>query len=133
MLAPSMFAVWILAAGVAQLLSRLFSGAGTFEDTLSTLGFATGIASLASLLHDLPDSFLGAIGLLDLRWYETALNTPTIWRTLLWISYGLFFLLFVLLYPKAVGAAQRIKTGPAIPVGVLSFVVYQGGFRIFNR
>ncbi len=37
-LAPSMFGCWILAAGVAQLLSRLFSGEGTFEDTLSTTG-----------------------------------------------------------------------------------------------
>lgn len=32
-LAPSMFLCWILAAGVAQLLSRAFSGKGTFEDT----------------------------------------------------------------------------------------------------
>jgi hypothetical protein len=79
-LAPSMFLCWILAAGVAQLLSRLFAGEGSFEDTLSVLGFGISIACLASLLHDLPDSFLGAIGLLNLREYEVALNTPTIWR-----------------------------------------------------
>ncbi len=132
-LAPSMFGCWILAAGVAQLLGRLFSGEGTFEDTLSTLGFAIGIASLFSLLHDLPDSFLGAIGLLDQHWYETALNSATIWRTILWILYGAFFVAFLVLFPKAIGAAQRLKPGPAILVGVLAFVVYQGVFFIFNR
>src|SRR5690349_20317072 len=64
-LAPSMFGCWILAAGVAHLLSRLFSGRGSFEDTLSSFGFGITIATFIALLHDLTDSFLGAIGLLD--------------------------------------------------------------------
>jgi hypothetical protein len=132
-LAPSMFAGWILAAGVAQLLSRPFSGKGSFEDNLSVFGFAISIASLASLLHDLPDSFLGAIGVINLSEYEVALNSPTIWRTILWILYGLYFILFLLLFPKGIGAAQRIRNGPAILVGVLAFIVYQGIFLIFNR
>jgi hypothetical protein len=74
-----MFGCWVLAAGTAHLLSRLFSGKGSFEDTLSVFGFGITIATLFALLHDLPDSFLGAIGILDLRWYELALNSPTIW------------------------------------------------------
>lgn len=132
-LAPSMFACWLLAAGVAQLMSRPFSGKGSFEDNLSVLGFSISIACLASLLHDLPDSFLGAIGILDLREYEVVLNSPTIWRTVLWILYGLSFILFLVLFPKAIGAAQRIRRGPAILIGVLAFVVYQFVFVIFNR
>jgi hypothetical protein len=132
-LAPSMFMAWILAAGVAQLLSRAFSGQGSFEDMLSVFGFGIGIATLASLAHDLIDSFLGAIGLLDLKWYEQALNSATIWRTILWTLYTLSFVLFLILFPKGVGAAQRIRRGPAILVGVLSFLVYQVFFIIFNR
>ena len=31
------------------------------------------------------------------------------------------------------GAAQRIRRGPAIFVGILAFVTYQGAFLIFNR
>lgn len=132
-LAPSMFGAWILAAGVGLLSSRAFSGKGTFEDTLSVFGFGIGIATVASLLHDLPDSFLGAIGLLDQKWYEQALNSPTIWRTILWTLYTLSFVLFIVLFPKGIGSAQRIGRGPAIFVGVLSFLVYQGVFVIFNR
>lgn len=133
LLAPSMFACWILAAGVAQLLSRLFSGKGSFEDNLAVLGFSISIASLASLLHDLPSSFLGAIGVINLSEYEIALNSPTIWRTILWIFYGLYLILFLVLFPKGIGSAQRMQRGPAILVGVLAFLVYQGVFLIFNR
>jgi len=133
MLAPSMFGCWILSAGVAHLLSKLFSGKGSFEDTLSAFGFAITIASLISLLHDLPETFLGAVGLIDLRWYEAAVNAPTIWRIVLWIFYGPSIVVFFILFPKAVGASQRLKPAPAILIGVLAYLVYQFVFVIFNR
>jgi hypothetical protein len=133
LLAPSLLLCWILASGLVQLLGHLVDGKGSFEDTLSALGFAISISSLASVLHDLPDSFLGAIGVLDLREYEIALNSPTIWRTILWVLYGMYVLLFLVLFPKAVGASQRIGRGPAIVIGVLAFVVYQVVFLVFNR
>ena len=132
-LAPSMFGGWILAAGVAHLLSKLFSGKGSFEDTLSTLGFGITIATLFAALHDLPDSFLGAIGLLDLRWYETALNSPTIWRTILLILYGAGLFMLAFLSIKGVRASQKIKGGYALLIGMVAAVVYQGFFFIFNR
>ncbi len=132
-LAPSMFGCWILAAGVAHLLSRLFAGKGGFEDTLSAFGFGITIATLFALLHDFTDSFLGAIGILDLRWYELALNSPTIWRTILLTLYSIGLIMLFVLFTKGVGAAQRIKRGPAILVGIVAFIVYQGIFFIFNR
>ena len=133
LLAPSMFLCWISAAGTAQLLSHLASGKGSFEDTLSVLGFAIGISCLASLAHDLTDAFLGAIGILDLKAYEVALNSPTIWRTILWILYGLYFVLFLVLFPSGIRVAQRIKLGQAILIGISSFIVYQIVFLVFNR
>lgn len=132
-LAPSMFGCWILAAGVAHLLSRLFSGKGSFEDTLSVFGFGVTIATLFALLHDFTDSFLGAIGLLDLRWYELALNSPTIWRTILLTLYSIGLLMLFVLLIMGTRAAQKIKLGPAIFVGTVAAIVYQGIFFIFNR
>lgn len=132
-LAPSMFGCWILAAGVAHLLSRLFSGKGSFEDTLSVFGFGITIATFFAALHDLTDSFLGAIGLLDLRWYEVALNSPTIWRAILLTLYSIGLILLGVLSIKGVGAAQRLKRGPAIFIGIVAAIVYQGVFFIFNR
>ncbi len=132
-LAPSMFGGWILAAGVAHLLSKFFSGKGTFEDTLSALGFGITIATFFAALHDLTDSFLGAIGVLDLRWYEQALNSPTVWRTILFTLYGIGLFMLFLLSIKGVGASQKIKAGPAVYVGLVAAIVYQGFFFIFNR
>jgi Yip1 domain len=132
-LAPSMFGCWILAAGVAHLLSRLFAGKGSFEDTLSVFGFGVTIATLFALLHDLTDSFLGAVGLLDLRWYELALNSPTVWHSILMTLYSIALIMLFVVLTRGVIAAQRIKPGPAIFIGLVSFVVYQGIFFIFNR
>ena len=133
MLTPSMFGCWILAAGVAHLLSRVFSGKGSFEDTLSVFGFGVTIATLFALLHDLTDSFLVAIGLLDARWYEVQLNSPTIWRAILLTLYSIALILLYVLLTKGVFASQRIKRIPGILIGFVSFIVYQGAFFIFNR
>ena len=67
--APSMFMCWVLAAGVTQLLSRLFSAAGSFEETASVFGFGIGVATWASLIHDLIDAVLGALGIIDMKAY----------------------------------------------------------------
>lgn len=133
MLAPSMFLGWIAAAGVAQLLSRPLGGKGRFEDNLSVFGFATLVPCLASLLHDLPDSLLGALGLLDLRAYEVTLNSPTVWRGILLALYGVSILWFLVLYPLGLAAAQRLRPAAAVLAGVPAYLVYQAIFAIFNR
>ena len=131
--AASMVGCVLLAAAVAQLLGLVFGGKGRFEDMVTMFGFATAVACLASLAHDLPDSFLGAIGVIDQHHYEALLNSPTVWRALLLTLYGASLLWFCVLYPKGVGAAQRLKALPAVAVGLTAFAVYQGVFFVFNR
>jgi hypothetical protein len=82
--APSMFMYWVLASGVIQLLSRLFSGTGSFEDTATAIGFGIGVATWASLIHDLTDAALGVLGLVDMNAHEAALNSRTFWE----VSFG---------------------------------------------
>jgi len=132
-LAPSMFGCWILAAGVAHLLSHLFGGKGSFEDTLSVFGLGITIATFFALLHDFTDSFLGAIGMLDLSWYEVQLNSPTIWRTILLTLYSIAIIMLYVLLTKGVISSQRIQRIPAILIGLVALITYQGIFFIFNR
>jgi hypothetical protein len=54
-----------------------------------------------SLFHDLPDTFLGAVGIINLGEYEVALNSSTIWRTILWTCYSTSIALFDVLLWKA--------------------------------
>ena len=132
-LAPSMFFGWILAAGVAQLICRAFSGSGSFEGTLAVFGFGIGVASWSTGLHDLVTSFLGAVHVIDQRGYEEALNSPTVWRTLLWIMMILYLVWFVALFAAGARAVHRLSRAQSLVVGIIAFIIYQGFFFIFNR
>ena len=132
-LAPSMLCGWILSAGVAYLLSRLVSGKGSFDDLLGVFGFGITVATLISALHDLTDSFLSAIGLLDQGWYELQLNTPTMWRTILFSLYGISLVLLFVYLIIGVSKAQKIKWGHGLWIGFIAAVTYQVFFMVFNR
>lgn len=132
-LAPSMLGCWILASGVAYLLSRLVAGKGSYDDTLGVFGFGITVATLVSALHDFTDSLLGAVGLLDLRWYEVQLNSPTIWRVILLTLYGTALVLLFVYLIAGVARAQKIKFVHALWIGFISAVAYQGMFLVFNR
>ncbi len=131
--APSMFLGWILAVGVIHTLSRLITSNGTFEQSLAGFGFGIGIASWTTGIHDLLTSFLGAIHVINQHDYEIALNSPTIWRTLLWIQMIAYLIWFVILFSKSVKVVYRVTTGQSILLGTMGFFIYQLFFLIFNR
>lgn len=131
--APSMLLGWILAAGVVHMLSRMVTLAGTFEQISGVLGFGIGVASWATGFHDLLSSFLGAVHVISQPAYEIALNTPTIWRTLLWIQMILYLVWFVVLFSMGVKTVYRLKLWQSVVFGTTGFLIYQGFFLIFNR
>jgi hypothetical protein len=131
--APSMFLGWILAAGTIHLLCRLSSVVGSFEKILVALGFGISISSWTTGVHDLLTSFLGGIHLINQHDYELALNTPTIWRTLLWIQMTAYLLTFIILFSIAVKVVYKSNFGTALWLGTSGFIIYQLFFLIFNR
>ena len=132
-LAPSMFICWILAAGLAQLFSRPASGKGSFEDMLSVLGFAISIPCLPALLVDLPQAFLGAFGLIDLRQVEARIGSPGLWHEIVMLLYSLSICWSAVLFCVGVRSAQRIARRTAIVVGLFAYLVYELVFVVFNR
>jgi hypothetical protein len=133
LVAPSMFISWILSAGVVQMLSHLFHGKGSFEDTLSVLGLGVGVAMWATLLHDLVMSFLSAIQVINAREHEIAMNSPTIWRTIIWICMTGYLVWFIFLFTKGIGKAHKISMIRAFILGIAGFVTFQAMFLLFNR
>lgn len=131
--APSMFLGWILSAGVVHFLSKFITNSGTFEQTLSVFGFGISIASWTTGIHDLLTSFLGAIHVIDQRNYELALNSPTFWRTLLWIQMAAYLIWFIVLFYKGVIKIYSVKNWTAFILGATGFFTYQLFFFIFNR
>jgi hypothetical protein len=133
LLAPSMLLGWWSATVLMHLLARAAGGKGTFEHTLAAIGLAISLAMLCGLLHDLPMSFLSAIGVIDARAHEIAMNSPTIFRTLLWIAYGAYAVAFGILFPLAVRVTHGLSVLPAIGIGIVGFAWFQVVFLVFNR
>lgn len=131
--APSMFLGWILAAGVIHTLTRLITTQGNFENTLCLFGFGISVASWTTGIHDILTSFLGAIQVINQREYESALNSATSWRALLWIQMSAYLIWFVILFSKSVKVVYKLRTFQSILLGTFGFIIYQAFFFIFNR
>lgn len=133
LLTPSMIMCWLLAAAVMQLFSKLFNGNGTFEQTLSVLALSIAVGMTFSLLHDIPMSFLSAVRVIDAKQHEIDMNSPTIWRTLLWVFYAAYFIAFFILFPACVRMVHKLSRSKSIFIGITSFIIFQIVFLIFNR
>jgi len=133
LLAPSMIISWLVVTALIQILSRLFKGTGSFEQTLSVIALSISISMWGGLIHDLPMSFLSATGVIDARQHEIAMNSPTIFRTLLWISYSIYLVLFLVLFPLSVKVVHKLNVMKSILIGIFAFAVFQLIFLIFNR
>ncbi|HPA87143.1 MAG TPA: YIP1 family protein [Bacteroidales bacterium] len=133
LLAPSMLLCWITASAYIQIMSRSFRGSGTFEQSLAVLALSISIAMWGGLIHDLPMSFMSATGIIDARQHEIDMNSPTIFRTLLWICYSIYFIAFLILFPLAVKVVHRLSIIKSILIGWTAFIIFQVVFLIFNR
>jgi len=133
LLGPSMLLCWIVASAVIQILSRISGGVGTFEQTLTIIALSISISMWGGLIHDLPMSFLSAVGIIDARQHEIDMNSPTIFRTLLWICYSIYFVAFMILFPISVKLTQKLNTAKCIFIGLTGFFCFQIIFLIFNR
>lgn len=133
LLGPSMLLCWVVAASFIQITGRFQHSSGTFEQTLSVLALAISIAMCFSLLHDLPMSFFSAIGVIDARQHEIDMNSPGIWRTLLWFFYSLYGIAFLILFPLVVRVVHMLSWWKCTIAGWISFVLFQILFLLFNR
>ncbi len=130
---PGYFISFLVAGGVVHLVSKLFNGKGSYEATLTVLGFGIGVASWSAMIHDLPDAILGFVGMIDMKAYEQALNSPTIWRTIWMILYGGYFIWFPILFAKGISLSQKIPIMNAIPIAITGFISFQTVLLIFIR
>jgi hypothetical protein len=133
LLPPSMLLCWFTATAFIQVVSHPLKGSGSFEQTLSVLSLSISIAMWGGLIHDLPMSFLSAVKIINAAEHEIAMNSPTIWRTLLWICYGIYFIAFIILFTLTVRVVQKLSWARSIAVGVAAFIIFQLLFLVFNR
>ena len=133
LLAPSMLLCWVDAAGFIQIIARFQHTKASFEQTLSVLALSISVAMLFSLLHDLPMSFMSAVGIINAREHEIAMNSPGIWRFLLWFFYSLYGIAFLVLFPYTIRVVHGMSWMKSIVTCWLAFVLFQLLFLLFNR
>lgn len=133
LLAPSMIICWWTATSFIQVVSHLMGGTGTFAQTLATIALSISVAMWGALIHDLPMSFLSAIGVIDAQQHEVAMNTPTPFRTILWICYAIYFIAFITLFPIAVAVVHKLNRIKSVVIGLSAFILFQTLFLVFNR
>jgi hypothetical protein len=133
LLAPSMLLCWVAAAGFIQIVAKFQHTNASFEQTLSVLALSISVAMPFSLLHDLPMSFMSAVGIINAREHEIAMNSPGIWRYLLWFFYALYGVAFLVLFPYTVRVVHGMSWIKSIVTGWLAFVLFQSLFLLFNR
>jgi hypothetical protein len=125
---------WVLAAAVVYLLSRLVGGVGTYEDTLTKLGFAVAAATLITLVPDALRAALTTAGGLSRAAWEQAVARPGspdfvfLWTDMLAYLVGL-----LVLFTLAATRAGRLHGWRAAGVGLSGVLVYQGVYLIFIR
>lgn len=130
---PSIFAGWLLAAGLAQLLTRVSDGKGSFEGMLSAYGFGISIASLPILLLDLPQSVLGALDLVDLQRLAARASQPGLPHEIIMGLYALSIVWSALLFCIAVRAVQRLRPLSSTLAGLISYLAYAATFACINH
>jgi hypothetical protein len=130
---PTYFLSLVTTAAILQLLAKLFGGKGSFEDSLSVLGFGVGVATWSTMLHDLTDAFLSIIGIIKMHEYEKLLNSPTFWRSLLWTLFAIYFIWFIVLFTKGMKEVQKTSPLVSLFLGVAGLAVFQIIFLIFIR
>ena len=120
--APVFLAGWILAAGLVQLLSKPFGGAGTFEGTLAVLGFAMTIPCFVTWIPETLGTVLMLTGVMTQEQWLAITARPGFWQIFaqayLFVALGWYLLLF----PIAVAVAQKVRWWGAVVVGAVTLV-----------
>jgi len=131
--APVFITGWILAAGVVQLLSRLFKGNGTFEDTASLLGFGIAVPTYVTLIPDTIGGFLAFLGIINQKEYTEFITHPGLGQIFSWSLMLIELVWLITLFSVSVEKAQKLPWWKAGIIGTIGYIVYQLFLFIFIR
>ncbi|MCP2604883.1 YIP1 family protein [Candidatus Aminicenantes bacterium AH-873-B07] len=124
---------WILAAGLVQLLSKIFKGNGTFEGSLAVLGFAMAIPAFVMWIPETIATILFLLGVMTQKeWIEISAR-PGFWHFFA-ASYQFIALAWhIVLFSIAISVTQKLRWRQAIIIGTLVVAIISFMMMIFIR
>jgi Yip1 domain len=130
--APVFFLGWILAAGFAQLLSRGGKGAGTFEGTLATLGFAVSVPQLVTWIPETIFVIFLLLGMKQEEFMERAAQ-PGFWQTFVIAYQAVAVIWMLILAITAIIVSQKMRWWRSLLIGLLTIAVFMAVMLVFIR
>jgi len=131
--APVFLAGWILAAGLVQLLSKPFGGAGAFEGTLAVLGFAMTIPAFVTWIPETLGTILMLTGTMTQEQWLAIIARPGFWKVFAQVYQFVALGWYLLLIPIAVATAQKMRWWGAVVVGIVTLAIVGLWMFVFIR
>lgn len=130
---PGYLLAFIAATSFTYIISKFLKSTVNYDSLLSVIGMSIGVATWSTMAHDLIDSFLGFVRIIDLKEYERLLNQPTFWRYLLLTLFAIYFSWFIVLFTKGIRIATNLSLKKSIFLAIFSTIVFQTVLLIFIR
>jgi hypothetical protein len=124
---------WILAAGLAHLLSKFFGGSGTFEGTAAVLGFALSLPGFVTWSVETMITVLTLVGVMHQGAWTELTAQQGFWQVFAYVYQLVALGWYLVLFPIAVGVAQKLSWWQALIVGLLTFSVVGSIVFLFIR
>lgn len=124
---------WMLAAGIAQALGKLFGGSGNFGETLSVFGFALNIPWYITWMADSIIALLYLSGSMTQAEWKGLIEEPGLWQIATY-SYPLLSLVWLFaLVAIAVSVVHRLRRWQTLLITTVTVIVLQIVMLIFIR
>ena len=61
------------------------------------------------------------------------MNTPTVWRAILWTCFVIYFFTFPALFYKTIRVVHGLGRSGSLFIAITGFILFQLIFLVFNR
>ncbi len=126
-LIPLFLIMWLLASGIAYLLSKGLGGNGSFDAILGGFGLTMAVSAYFTLIPDYVQGILWTTGWIPFAEYQE-LTGKGILLVIVWAYMLAYTFAHLILYASTIYHTQNVSWAKA---ALVSFVSYAGSFSIW--
>lgn len=126
-LIPMFLATWLLAAGIAYLISKALGGRGSYDTILGGFGITAAVSAYFTLIPDYVQGVLWTTGWVPQPEYLE--QTSKGFLAILVLAYMLAYIIaYVVLYSATIHYSQRLSKSKSVFVAMVAFI---GSFAVW--
>jgi hypothetical protein len=129
---PMFLVVWLLASGIAYLLSKAFGGSGSYDTILGGFGMAALISGYFALVPDFVQGILWTTGWISFAEYQELTRSGFL-AVIVWTYLSAYSIAYLLLYSATVRYSQNLSKPKSVVVAVIAYFVSVFLFMVIVR